>query len=192
MIFKINNKTVSYNPTPKCACSTVKAMLMEASNDKELCITENNFEFVHEKNATRIFYKEEADYKFCIIRDPVERFVSGYSNRVLYHRDISFFEFDYFLKNFLDFYRIYPKINHHFSPQVAFIGTDPEYYDRIFWISELNELGERLTEIAGKKIEPKRLQTGGSDKKPALTAQQKETIKQIYKNDYLFLEQVKK
>ena len=39
MIFKINNKLVCYNATPKCGCTTTKAMLMEASTDQDLNIS---------------------------------------------------------------------------------------------------------------------------------------------------------
>ena len=106
MIFKINNKLICYNATPKCGCTTTKAMLMEASTDQDLNISTDNYKFVHREHNTRNFSIEKADFKFCIIRDPVERFVSGYSNRVIYHRNIPFVEFEQFINNFNYFYKI--------------------------------------------------------------------------------------
>lgn len=192
MIFTINNKRVSYNPTPKCGCSTTKAMLMEAASSEDLGITADNFEFVHQRNETRFFAPEEADYKFCIVRDPVERFVSGYSNRIVHHRDIPFMEFDDFLEGFNNVYKMNGKVRHHFDPQVKFIGNDPGYYDRVFWIDELEELGLVLTEFSGKIITPKRLQTGGNDNKPFPTRKQRAHIKQMYKDDYEFFGRIRR
>lgn len=37
------------------------------------------------------FQKINTDHKACIVRDPLERFLSAYKNRVLLHKDEGFY-----------------------------------------------------------------------------------------------------
>ena len=39
------------------------------------------------------FGKVNSDFKCCIIRNPIKRFISAYKNRILYHRDKAFRDF---------------------------------------------------------------------------------------------------
>ena len=185
-IININDTIVSYHPTPKCACSTVKSIL-------NYCLTEQDpedFEDLHKIFITTSFIPfSKADLRICVVRDPVERFVSGYSNRVAHHKDIPYVEFDKFLENFNEFYKE-PMIAHHFAKQIDFIGTDPDYYTHIFWTHEVDQLSSMLAELSGIQIPAFRKQTGGSNQKPELTEQQIDKIKQLYLEDYNFIKKM--
>ena len=57
----------------------------------------------------------EVDIKCCVVRDPIKRFISTYSNRILFHKDKAFYNFsvDEVIENLegLNFF------NKHFLPQ---------------------------------------------------------------------------
>ena len=38
------------------------------------------------------FSKVDVDLKCCIIRNPIDRFISSYKNRILFHKDINFID----------------------------------------------------------------------------------------------------
>ena len=38
------------------------------------------------------FARVDADFRACILREPISRFISAYTNRVLYRKDPGFFE----------------------------------------------------------------------------------------------------
>ena len=72
------------------------------------------------------FAKIEADYKCCLVRDPLERFLSAFNNRILFHKDIAFMD------NSIDM--ILEKLennlfeNKHFLPQNYFLGNNLDYF----------------------------------------------------------------
>ncbi len=50
--------------------------------------------------------KIAADYRFCVVRDPVDRFVSGFTNRILWHKSLTGVDITItdFINNFDSFY----------------------------------------------------------------------------------------
>jgi len=189
MIFDAKNKIIQYRPTPKCGCTSTKVMIHKGINGQ----IANYGDDIHDKYTTSTFIDwPYADIKFCIVRDPVSRFISAYSNRVCRHNDIKFVEFDEFIDGFCNkYYESNESIYHHFRPQVDFIGRNPDYYDRIFFLDEMPLVSEFLSEIMGKPIKLEKLQVGKIDK-PIPTETQINFIKSLYEDDYMFLEQIKK
>ena len=196
MIFESKNKTIQYCPTPKCGCTSTKVMIrkgIEGVIDYE--------EDIHFHYWTDTFKAADVDIKFCIVREPVSRFLSAYSNRVVNTDEwnIPFVELNEFIDNFHNnHYKSNERIHHHFRPQVDFIGPDPNYYDRVFFLDEMSLVSEFLSEIMGKTIKLEKLQTVDSSKnpswfkKPIPTKTQINSIKSFYEDDYKFLKQIKK
>ncbi len=137
-VFKNKRKeTLVYYPVPKNANTSVISMFSSFLG------IENKFEYREDiprfkRNESEIilsggkpsitgFFKNyqkfvplNVNYKICIIRDPIDRFISAYENRILFHKDRKFHEYTvdkviYELNkgNFR---------NRHFLPQTFFLG----------------------------------------------------------------------
>jgi hypothetical protein len=114
--------------------------------------------------------------RFALLRDPVKRFLSGYSNRVLHYRELSIEaagkqllreglapdpDIATFLDNYIGYLRCSKPLARHFLKQQKFIGADPAYYERIFRLEELDGLVEFVNGACGTQAKMPRLQTGG-------------------------------
>ena len=128
------------------------------------------------------FEEREVDFKCCLVRDPIKRFISAYKNRILYHGDPEF--------NNHTIDMILTKLennkfeNKHFLPQTYFLGTSLNYYS--FWnlVDEINIFEEKVNDFFQKKFKFPSIQTGGKQFKVSLTNIQIERIEKIYLKDY--------
>jgi|GEM_PF-923282 len=148
-------------------------------------------------------------YRFTITRDPVKRFLSMYSNRVLHHRELAADsvvagklaeaglapdpDINTLVDNIEAYMNCQPSIHHHGRPMIDFLGPDLTVYERFFDISETHALIEEIkdhwvrNEIDAVHRVPKlsRDQTGGrklglSD----LTPESFEKLLAYYSEDY--------
>ena len=134
----------------------------------------------------------EIDYKYAIVRDPVNRIVSCFKDRVLLKNrnniknEVDNWEdfinnLDYFRNKFIDLKR-------HSLPQVNVIKKDPSFYDEIYTTQEIsNKFLNNISEIAECKIPP--IQTKTSHKIPQnfiVTEKHVEIIKDYYSDDYSY------
>tara|TARA_B100001013_G_C24516060_1_gene404996 strand:+ start:21 stop:656 length:636 start_codon:yes stop_codon:yes gene_type:complete len=128
------------------------------------------------------FDKIEADFKCCIIRNPIKRFLSTYKNRILYHKDLAFRDLsidmilEKLLNNNFD--------NKHFLPQVYFLGKNLNYYSFYSDVSNLKPFVNQVNDFFGKKIEFPKMQIGGSEFQINLSKKQVKIIEKIYNNDF--------
>ena len=60
--------------------------------DKSIYLKEKKIPLSNWLPSKQKFSKITAEYKCCIVRDQINRFVSAYKNRILYHKDKHFFE----------------------------------------------------------------------------------------------------
>lgn len=192
VVFSFPGGTLAYHPVPKNGCTSVKTILAEAlgvtgryvyagdvPNYKQAPETPGDKSNIHAFLRTEKFCRRWGDYRICVVRDPVERLVSAYSNRVLFHRDM-----DISLEDLLADPPKYWAVNDHFKPQCYFLGTDPSYYTHIFRVSQIGEITDMISSLAGRAIVPVRKQTGGADMKPELTDKQIALVKRAYEEDY--------
>ncbi len=143
-------------------------------------------------------------HKIAVVRDPVRRFLSAYGNRVIFHRDIGLRAYDRLIakalglsltpgiEEFCARYRLYylsnDKIRRHFRLQRQYLGGDLGYFDKIYKLEELDRLAEDLSQMAGRKIEIPRLQTGGPKLRfEDLPCETRRKILAITGPDYKFL-----
>ena len=132
--------------------------------------------------AKQPFSKLDAEVKCCIIRDPLDRFISSYKNRILYHKDIKFknHSVDMILKKL----EIGLFENKHFLPQHFFLGDDLSYYSFYTDITNIKVFEDKVNEFFGNKINFPEMQTGGKDFDVRLNNIQIERIRTIYAKDF--------
>ncbi|NOY61916.1 MAG: sulfotransferase family protein [Gammaproteobacteria bacterium] len=108
------------------------------------------------ENATNAVEPYGAYYRFAITRDPIKRFLSMYSNRVVHHKELSSqakcadelrvagLNYDpeiNALISRLDSYLAFAKaINHHSRPMMGFLGPDLSVYTCIVDIKETDNI----------------------------------------------------
>lgn len=122
-------------------------------------------------------YRARGCRTFVVVRDPVERFLSAYANRIHHHDDI---EADAThrviaaalglstrpdIEEFCDRFRLYTlsndRLRRHFRLQRAYVGDDLGWFDHVYRLSESDRLAADLSEWSGREVSFERLQTGG-------------------------------
>ena len=135
------------------------------------------------------FSKVNIELKACIIRDPLERFVSAYKNRILFHKDKEFFKFT--VDQILEKLENNLFENKHFILQSYFLGNDLNYYNVVGKVSKINAFADKINLFFNNKILFPRIQIGGNAFNIDLTSQQIKKIKKIYLRDYDLINQYK-
>jgi len=198
---------LSYIPVPKVACTSLKTMFFEV---------ENGFQFRDFRASDRAWYIHHfypsipfGDQKLqrmaghtvmAVVRDPVKRLLSCYSNRVMHHKELSEKKSGAVLKaadlpcdpDLSTFVRRLPEycaavasIWHHAMPMVEYLGRDPQLYTHIYPIEDTATLQADVERITGIKAPLGRLQTKGPKIGPGtLSAQEFSMLKDFYAEDY--------
>ncbi|TVP74131.1 MAG: hypothetical protein EA339_01135 [Rhodobacteraceae bacterium] len=100
---------------------------------------------------------------FTIIRDPIRRLLSVYTNRVLAHRDIAkalekapdatlepMPAADTFFRDLAAYRAAVPSIRHHTDPFAQFLGPDLGRFDAVFQVEQASALQDQLTARLGQ------------------------------------------
>jgi sulfotransferase famil protein len=199
---------ITYHATPKVACTSIKLALYELEHGEEFSPWRDKngtWKYIHDcwQDGTPYFTPVSMSgsyFKFAVVRDPFERFLSAFSNRVIYHgelgeRYIKQGEFEglkpnpslsEFIRDF-DRYRAASwHIRHHTDPQIYFLGKELSYYDRVFRFTELHEIAGALKTAVGAEITLPHEQTGGPKLSAAeLSTNERRRIAEFYAKDYL-------
>ncbi len=175
-----------YVSIPKCACTSLKNCMFYLENNFDYKTFKNNgknFD-IHKLYPSMYFdnlinklekqYKINEFTKICLIRDPIKRFISAYTNRVNHHKELSpkriqecDLDPDMANPNFIKFVRHYhlyrnvKSIKHHTDSMYKFIGEDPNFYDKIFNLNNINQISEFLKNKFDIDYTIPKLQTGG-------------------------------
>ena len=202
-----NEEKLAYYPCPKNANSSAKLFfanhlgiaekflflgdnLPRHLQDKSIYIKEKKIPLSNWLPSKQKFSKIVAEHKCCIVREPVQRFISAYKNRILYHKDKNFY--DHTVDQVIKKLENNQFENKHFLPQTFFLGNDINYYTHVGLVNNLLSFKEYINNFFGKKIDFPKIQKGGNEIDLTLSTEQKNKIKQIYKLDYEFLESVYK
>ncbi|MEG4644244.1 sulfotransferase family 2 domain-containing protein [Paracoccus sp. APAP_BH8] len=204
IIDKIN---LSYFPVPKVACTSLKHVFYFIENEREFHpSTKNGMVFhIHNYYPSVPFQNNPHDrlrhhHRVCVVRDPIRRFLSSYSNRVCFHKELSEKrlspnaisagaepdpDLEVFVEK-LEIYREHSKsIRDHTAPQVSYLGSDKDYYSKIYQMSELDDLVLDLSARAGSDLELPHKQAGGPKiSADSLSSNAIEKIKKFYDEDY--------
>ena len=160
----------------------------------------------HKTYWVKIENLAENYFKFVVVREPIKRFLSAFSNKILRSR-ISLEKTQLTTSQYLSIAQlgVNPEINwmienlelysemsydwhFHIKPQNTFMGNQIKGFDRVFQVERLGELGEKLSEITGFEINLPRLNTGG--RKISLAELSEKSMKKLidfYAKDYELL-----
>jgi hypothetical protein len=131
----------------------------------------------------RAFFRPPGEKWFCIIRDPIERFVSAYRNRVAHLHDIGSEDLPD-LNTFaltIQEHRKDRNIWHHVRPLKDFLGNDPSRFHRIFLLSEI----EQIPDYVGLSMRIPREQVEGPQmRRSDLSDEAAQALEQFYAEDY--------
>lgn len=198
---------IIYFSVPKIAHSSLMEMMHVLDTGSKFPHQRRNiYSVYHSKNfATyRLTPRQKKYFKFCVVRDPVQKFISCYNHRIVdekrHYKNNSDHRQDHILYNQMNFkkcpsiedvldnfqnYRRNKDIEWHMRPQHKFLGKNSNFFDRVYNISEINNrLIPDLESITKKKITLTKENRGKVKKKYQLTEKETQKIKSIYKYDY--------
>ncbi len=118
----------------------------------------------------------------CVVRDPVRRFVSGYTNRVLYHKCMGI-SLDQFLDHYEELLATDGSLARHFQPQHWFYGKDLNIFTHIYKLEEIDGFRQTLEEMYDTKLPKLHLQRSGDIPSCHLSDEQLGRIKAIVQED---------
>lgn len=207
MAIILPQQRIAYFPAPKSACTSIKSLFFQIENGVPFkpLVRHGQMFHIHNFYGTVPFGRINQEllrdfWRFAVYRDPISRFLSCYSNRVLHFRELSATmlsaeaqqagavpdpDLDTFIER-IEIYRVYsPSIQHHCAPQVHFLGRDPDYFQRIFTLQSLSEMVEELRQRTGRSLQLPHEQRGG----PKLTSddlspKSRAALEQIYRADF--------
>lgn len=177
MTVHLQEPALSYFSVPKCACTSLKEYFFEARYGLPFAeAVERGDPITEGRKSIHGFYRslpfaETApnsgpDWtRVAVVRDPVSRIVSCYSNKIRQKRVLANPRvrkqakaaglnltptIHDFVSDLDGYQRISPEIKHHSLPLSHFLGTDPAYFTRIYRLSEVPELTALVAERLGR------------------------------------------
>ncbi len=211
MAIVLPDHRIAYFPAPKNACTSLKLLFYELCKGETFAggRSANGADHIHQVYGTPKFQSIDraalADYRrIAIVRDPVERFLSSYANRVVFYGELSEEKVNLDLAHRLglrldpplglfidrlDEYRLVsPSVRHHTEPQSYFFGSDIAYFTHVYRVRELPVLARDLSEMLEREITIPHEQSGGPKiQVGALSEKHLRRVIEIYSGDYALL-----
>jgi len=200
---KLDN--IGYMPIPKVACTSIKNTFFKIKENREYDPEVDAGRHIHQfwdRNKVDI---NECDFRFMVIRDPIKRCLSAYSNRVGHHKELSLAKIQnsnpkiagsfeiytpglgQFIDNFKQYYRV-NSIGHHCKPISEWVDNDTEQFTNIYRLEEIASLQKELSNRLEQKIIFPREQTGGRKIQiQDLSKDQVDFLMEFYRQDYTLL-----
>jgi hypothetical protein len=166
---------------------------------------------VHRWAKKRIHNIDRCKYRIIILRDPLERFVSMFANKVHHQKRLTRQIIDchlasapckhqipehpdihQFIRHFSEYNKV-PLIRHHAKPQHEFMdGHSLDYFTHIFFVDKMDLFFHFLEDITGKPVPHYKKQTSQKEKfLPLLGPQEIDWIHTLYANDFTLLSQAR-
>jgi len=200
-----------YIPVPKNGCTTVKQALHQMEFETAFDTDEPGHEpyvdvhdFYQKREAAftdkNRLHRNSKFTRLAIIRDPVERLISCYRNRVVDLRDLENDrvslkkhglrvdpDINTFVLNLAEYRNASKSIEHHSRPQSSFFGGTLSYLDKIFPMKELNEVQNFLKSYKPDLQFMKRKTGGSAYSASDLSNKALNVAVQFYSQDYKLL-----
>lgn len=217
MPIKLEHYNLVYFPVPKIASSSFKSTCYFVKHGKDFNVGSERGGLTLSGHApgwrAQAFDKKELDSlgdyeKIVIVRDPIERIVSAFWNRVFVHKDLSeeklgknvFREMsvrpnprlvDFSEK--IDIYRaMSSSVRWHTNLISYFIGNDLGVYDHVFHMSEIKNLYDFMRKKTGLPINFSKRNSTPGDHNRYMTPEVVENIKVYAEADFKLLNNYRK
>ena len=198
MYIKLDDLRLAYFYLPKNASTTIKQMMFRILKNRTYdWDADGSVHDVLNPTAPLLeLEKLDAYFKFAVVRDPIERFISAFRNRILHHKDgikngaIShdFEDINYFVAHLEHAMAHALSVQNHFSEQRLWLGGELGHLDRVYKMGETAEVKTLLEKRSGLTLEDSPKQTGGPKlSHGALTRASLDTLLAYYKRDYELL-----
>ncbi|WP_101068164.1 sulfotransferase family 2 domain-containing protein [Roseovarius salinarum] len=198
---------LAYISVPKVACTSIKRFFFEIENGRPFQgfrANGKNYN-IHKLYPGKSFDALPARQlaplqRFTVVRDPIARFLSCYGNRVGFHRELNKKwlgekgrdlglkpnpDVHTFIERLEDYLSVSRPVWWHCRPMVDILGTDPEYYTKIFDISEIEDFRSTVCSMTGGNAQIGRHQTGGEKiPRDELTGDEISFLTDYYSRDY--------
>lgn len=208
MTIILRKQKIFFASVPKIACTSIKRFFFEIENNRSFqgsVINGSNWS-IHQFYRSRLFENfpkpEVLDnmYRTTLVRDPLRRFLSAYSNRAVFHGELSEKkaganlkalglmpdpDIHTFIENFAGYREAQTSIMHHTRPMTEFLGKDPGLYHRVYDISEIEDFRQDILGRLNVDVQMPHAQTGGPKIDSAtLSSDEISKIKAFYEEDY--------
>lgn len=200
-------KGLTYVSIPKVACTSIKHMFFEVENGRPFQPFKCSGQFWHIHHFYRGYafsdlpHPRIADHRrLTVVRDPLQRVLSCYSNRVIHHRKLAEpkalaamatagLNPTPDLAEFLDRFEAYRGVSqdvlHHSRPQVWSIGSDPAFYHRVYGLRDLPTFVADVGAHLGQQLLLGRHQSEGPKfSTDDITAPQRARLMDFFAEDY--------
>ena len=171
MPIRIPHLGLAIYTSPKVLSTSLKYLAFELENDRPF----DDFVIAGRQVHVHSFYpaerfkpvnKSEYPHVVAFVRDPVKRFVSMFRHRVAIKHGQSAEawrkaiqnglpespSFSDFLARFDDYSSQIEEIRHHAAPQVEYLGSDAEFYNRIFTEQSVSQFEQFIQGITGQSL----------------------------------------
>jgi hypothetical protein len=199
--------SIGYRPIPKVACTSLKeAFFALATGGKATAEHLVGAKYIHDYFEARQCDVSGANFKFIVVRDPLARFLSGFTNRVMHHRELSegylralriadqlpldSFIFNPTLAQFVERFELYalvPTIRHHFLPMADQVA-DLSAFDKVYPLEAMDTLCADISRLTGRTfVIPREQQSIAKLRAGDLSKPVRRAILQLCKRDYTLL-----
>lgn len=181
MVVAVSSFKIAYMAVPKAACSSVKAALAMVDPHVDLTLDSMAADntLVHKAYPTMRFrphrWEEYEDWwRFTVVRDPLKRLLSVYTDRVVARRELFNSpklrrqsalpmdpDPDFFFQNLSRYVDLASVVKHHAIPVRLFIGPKPLRYHHVFTVNQLGDLAAELSERTGQRAEIPKFNSSG-------------------------------
>ena len=215
------SKTV-YFPIPKVACTSLKIFFWQVNNGRPLPIKPGLLNALRHRLGWRVpkiqvqaldgYRTEDFDPGITVaegfetvvlVRDPVRRFKSAWSNKVnqaifRQHGELATIRdaglpldptFGEFLENFSAYARVSRPVRRHTSNMVRYLGDDIRRFDRVFKLEDMPRFEQYLSDRLGHSVRiPRENRSSATSRDAALSDHHREILAALTADDYRLLE----